>query len=109
MKINESVLYTIAISNMTNTTMRVISNAIGLSPLQQITPADKDERNGVICIPRLLTKWRGDDAEQAWQDELRKKVGSEGIITIDVQPWSHAPGYPQGDIGGPSPVKEQLQ
>lgn len=48
-----------------------------------------------ISVPRLYTRWRGDDEEAAWQTAIKTALPS---AIIDVQPWSHVPGYPKGDL-----------
>jgi len=100
MKPGDVVLYRIQISGMTKTNVQIVAGKIGISYSQMIITDD------TILIPRLNTKWRGDADEQAWQDELRKNVSAMGTVSFDAQPWSLAPGYPQGKIGEPSPVKE---
>lgn len=44
-----------------------------------------------ISVPRLYTRWRGDDDEQDWQRQLKNAI-KEAII--DVKPWTYAPDYP---------------
>ncbi len=64
----------------------------------KIAPVTKTSP-GLIEVPRLFTAWRGDDSEQAWQERMTAEVKEHGTsIAIDVQPWSHAPGYPKGDV-----------
>ena len=49
-----------------------------------------------VSVPRLMTIWQGDQAEQTWQQSI--KAALTGAL-IDVADWTHAIGYPQGDIG----------
>jgi hypothetical protein len=100
MNLDDRVLYRIQISGIKKVDLSIVMTKLHISEHQMIVTAD------TILIPRLNTRWRGDAAEHAWQAELRKAVGSMGTVTIDVQSWSHAPGYPQGEIGEPSPVQE---
>lgn len=101
MKPNDEVVYTISITGITkladqNAIVTALPNHIGggkmaIIPVTQTAP-------GLIEVPRLFTTWRGDASEQAWQQSVMKAVMEHGAsCAIDVQPWSHAPGYPQGD------------
>jgi hypothetical protein len=102
MKPNDEVVYTIAISGIKNAVNQksitdLLPNHTG-SAKMHITPATKSAP-GAISIPRLFTQWRGDGAEEVWQTNLMDAVKGHGAsIAIDVQPWSHAPGYPQGEL-----------
>ena len=49
-----------------------------------------------VSVPRLYTLWRGENAEQIWQAQIKTALPT---ALIDVQPWSHVPGYPQGEMG----------
>jgi hypothetical protein len=44
-----------------------------------------------ISAPRVYTRWRGNDEERLWQQQLKEAI-KEAII--DVKPWTYAPGYP---------------
>jgi hypothetical protein len=55
-----------------------------------------DAAAGIISVPRLHTLWQGDEAEQAWQQSIQAAL--PGCL-IDVQDWTPAPGYPQGELG----------
>lgn len=94
----DRVLYRIQISGLARPDF--VASKPGISQSQMIIGAN------TILIPRLNTRWRGDATENAWQDDLRKNVGNMGTVTIDVQPWSHAPNYPHGEIGEPSLEEE---
>lgn len=88
MKPNDEVVYTIAISGIKGL---VAQGNMAITPATKTAP-------GMISIPRLCTQWRGDDEEKSWQENVMRVVKEQGAsIAIDVQPWSHAPGYPQGD------------
>ena len=54
------------------------------------------EGGNVVSVPRFVTIWQGDEAEQAWQRSIQNAI--PGAL-IDVQDWTPAPGYPQGEIG----------
>ena len=95
MKENDEVIYTLSITGITkladqDAIVSRLPNLIGAGKMQ-IAP-------GLIEIPRLYTRWRGDASEQAWQESVMGVAKEHGAsCAIDVQPWSHAPGYPQGD------------
>src|SRR5262245_22800512 len=102
MNLDDLILYHIQISGLSNIDMSIVSQKIGLSSLQRISPATtidgEPQRDGSITILRLNTRWRGDSAEQAWQDGLRASLGDLGTLLIDVRPWEYAPGYPKGEV-----------
>ena len=92
MNLNDRVLYRLQISGIDKSDIAIVAGQLGISQSQMILGTD------TIIIPRLNTIWRGNDVEQAWQDELRKSVGDKGTVLFDVQPWSHADGYPKGEV-----------
>ncbi len=102
MKVNDEVIYTISITGIKglaaqNAIMQFLPHHIGSSKVQ-IAPAT-GKTPGTITIPRLFTRWREDYQETAWQNILMEAVKGHGAsIAIDVQPWSHAAGYPTGDV-----------
>jgi hypothetical protein len=91
MNVDDRVLYRIQISGLAKNTIQSIASKIGFSQSEMIITAD------TIIIPRLNTRWRGDASEAAWQADLRRTVGDAGTVLFDVQPWSHADGYPKGE------------
>ena len=101
MKQNDEVIYSISISGINklddqSAIVKELPTYIGAGKMQ-VTPVMKSTP-GTVTIPRLFTSWRGDTEEQAWQSRLIEAVKGFGAsIAIDVQAWSHAPGYPQGD------------
>lgn len=96
MKQGDEIIYTIAISG--------IRNAVNQRSIVELLPnhvgsAKMIITSGAINIPRLFTFWREDYQEQAWQQVLMEAVKGHGAsIAIDVQPWTPAAGYPQGDV-----------
>ena len=102
MKENDTVIYTISISGVKNLVnqeaiVRELPKLIG-SGKMNVTPATP-KTPGMIDVPRLFTSWRGDASEQAWQQSVMEIAKEHGAsIAIDVQPWSHATGYPKGDL-----------
>lgn len=59
------------------------------------------QRGDTFSIPRLCTFWRGDEAEQAWQNGLRVALlaaDNKAELIIAAEPWQMLPGYPQGEI-----------
>mgnify|MGYP001583865181 CR=1 FL=1 len=102
MKENDEVIYTISITGIrTMVNQKAITDElpkhIGAAKTL-ITPA-MNATPGTITIPRLFTAWRGNSAEQTWQASLMEAVKAHNAsVAIDVQPWSHAPGYPKGDL-----------
>lgn len=102
MKENDECIYTIAITgikgliNQKALTDELPKHVGGVK--MRITPA-MITTPGTITIPRLYTFWRGDTSEQAWQSAIMEMVKERGAAcAIDVQPFAHAPGYPQGDL-----------
>ncbi len=102
MKENDEVIYTIAITGIrTMVEQKSITDELPkhVGAAKTVIFPAMNSAPGQITIPRLFTSWRGDTAEQAWQTSLMEAVKSHrASITIDVQPWSPAPGYPMGDI-----------
>lgn len=102
MKPNDEVIYAIAITGIEDTVKQKsitdeLPKHIGAGKMR-ITPAAPNAP-GRIEVPRLFTAWRGDAHEQAWQSNLMEAIKSHGAsIAIDVQPWTPAVGYPQGDL-----------
>lgn len=100
----DEVLYSIEVSGLkTNAAVSTMSARLNSRQVpgsyQLITPVSDKSSPGYIRVPRLFTRWRGDDAELAWKNGIRDSVGDlEGIITIHAEPWSPAPGYPQGEL-----------
>lgn len=59
------------------------------------------QRGSTFSIPRLCTFWRGDEAEQAWQTNLRVALlaaDDNAELIIAAEPWQMLPGYPQGEL-----------
>lgn len=108
MKQGDEVIYTIAISHIAdNQTIRLISDRLKnrevLGQYQRIRPAiEETNEPGAIFVPRLFTRWRGEGVEEAWQENVKAACThpptTDCTITISVEPWSHAPGYPQGEL-----------
>ena len=96
MQLNDPILYRIQITGLAKSDVSIVATRLGISYNQMIISTDS------IIVPRLYTHWRSETAEQAWQDNLRKAVGTMGTVVFDVQPWSPAPGYPMGEISEPS-------
>lgn len=102
MKPNDEVIYTIAITGIKNTVNQKsitdeLPKHVG-SAKMVITPPQPNAP-GSITIPRLYTFWREDYQEKAWQEVLMQTIKGYGAsIAIDVQPFTHAHGYPQGDV-----------
>ena len=102
MKPNDEVIYSISITGIESLVhqsaiVNALPSYIG-SAKMGIMPV-REDAHGVIEVPRLFTFWRGDAAEQAWQTTLSQVAHARGAsIAIDVQPWTPATGYPQGDV-----------
>lgn len=110
MKENDEVIYTIEITGIKSQAdldaiAKDLPHHIGAGKMV-ILPVTKTAP-GLIKVPRLFTSWRGDAPEQAWQQSVMEAVkgaASKGAASkgascaIDVQTWTPAPGYPQGDI-----------
>ncbi len=86
-------VYTISVSKSTHTVRDVLKQAVPESAIK--------ESGKSLIIPRIVTFWRGDADEQAWQSELRRKLNDAdpaAALIIEAAEWTPAPGYPQGDI-----------
>jgi len=57
----------------------------------------------VIHVERLFTRYRGVDSEQVWQDSITKICDA----TFAISTWTPLPGYPQGEIGEPTPEQSE--
>ena len=93
MKAGTYAVYTISVSKSTHTVRDVLKQAIPESAI-------KDNGKSLV-VPRLVTFWRGDVEEQAWQDELRRKLNNaddSAALIIESYEWTPAEGYPQGDL-----------
>lgn len=93
MKQGDEVLYSILVPNLADREIEHARKAI----------ADAGCSFGLIhiegtsvSVPRLYTRWRGDEAERLWQTQIKAALPS---ALIDVRPWEPAPGYPQGNMG----------
>lgn len=100
MQPNDEVIYTITITEVKKQSnladmVKALPSHIGNAKMQ-IAPVTKTAP-GMIEIPRMFTRWRGDTSELVWQKTVTDIVGDNGKITISVQPWTYAPGYPQGE------------
>jgi len=91
MRPNDEVIYAITVTGIADIDMPIVAQKLGHESKQVQSP-------GTITIARLYTRWRGDAAELAWQNELRMTIGDARTVIFDVQPWSHALGYPMGDM-----------
>lgn len=91
-----AVIYTLMVSGLTDR----VKIAHAIYALQQHQVARHlmhiDAESGTISVARLFTIWQGDATEKVWQRAIKDAVPN---CLIDVQDWSHAPGYPQGEIG----------
>ena len=86
-------VYTISVSKSTHTVRDVLKQAVPESAIK--------ESGKSLIIPRLVTFWRGDTEEQAWQDDLRRRLNNaddSAALIIESAEWTPAPGYPQGDL-----------
>ena len=93
MKPGTYAVYTISVSKATFTVRDVLKQAIPESTVKQ--------RGEILVIPRLVTFWRGDAEEEAWQAELRRKMNAadeDAALIIESAEWTPAPGYQQGDL-----------
>ena len=91
MKLNDEVIYTILVTDLTSAVKR--QNAHAALTAAGVPKNLRHDQDNTLSVPRMLTYWRGDDAEDAWQTSLK----TLGNVIIDVHPWSLAPGYPIGD------------
>ena len=93
MKAGTYAVYTISVSKSTHTVRDV---------LKQFVPEGTIKESGKsLIIPRLCTFWRGDTEEQAWQDDLRRRMNNadeDAALIIESAEWTPAPGYPQCDL-----------
>ena len=102
MKENDEVIYTISITGITkladqDAIVKALPSYIGAGKMA-ILPVTKTAP-GLINVPRFFTAWRGDESEKHWQERITDAVKEHGAsIAIDVQPWTPAEGYPQGDL-----------
>lgn len=93
MQPNDEVIYTIMVIGLTDTGKRQQAHA---TLAAAGVPAQlRHERGDTIHVPRLFTRWLGDETERVWQQGIKAALPS---AIIDVQPWSYAPGYPKGDL-----------
>lgn len=93
MKPGTYAVYTISVSKSTHTVRDVLKQAV---PKTAIKESGKS-----LVIPRLVTFWRGDVEEQAWQDDLRRRMNNadeDAALIIESAEWTPAPGYSQGDL-----------
>ena len=90
MQPNDTVLYTITVTGIDPINMPIVAQKLGYQDKQV-------EASGTIRIERVYTRWRGDAAETAWQNDLRTIIGKAGTVAFAVRPWTHAPGYPKGE------------
>lgn len=98
------VVYTITVGGLDNGGLKTVSAILGkhgvTSSLQHTTLATADAP-GHISVPRLLTRWRGDEQEENWSEALRKelaKLEPIGAIELGVAPRAPLPGYPMGEL-----------
>lgn len=104
----DEVIYSIEVSGLKtnmdiNAAMNRLSSRQVFGSQQLITPAvdesdDIPGEPGAISVPRLFTRWRGDDAELKWSENIRNALGDLGLVTIHAEPWSPAPGYPMNTM-----------
>ena len=90
------VLYTIMVTGLTDRIK--IEHARNALHARQV-PIGRmiiDAEAGVLTVSRLQTFWQGDEIESAWQRSIKDAVPN---CLIDVADWTHAPGYPKGEIG----------
>lgn len=92
MKPGDEVIYSICITGLDSVTLPVVKTKLNISERLMQCTGDS------ITVPRYFTYWRGDAGEEYYQDRLKALVGDHGHLTLDVQPWSHAPGYPKGEL-----------
>lgn len=86
-------IYTISVSKNTHTVRNVLKQAIPESAIR--------ESGQSLIVPRLLTFWRGDAEEEAWQADLRSRMHNadeHAALIIEAVEWRPAPGYPKGDL-----------
>lgn len=100
MKPNDEIVYSLIVPNLTSAVDR--DNAQRELDNHGVPANLRKTDSTTISVPRLYTRWRGDTEEQTWQQTIKAALPS---AIIDVQPWSHAPGYPKGEIDEPSSSK----
>lgn len=86
-------------------TIQVTGLVKGILEKHEVLTQYQEQSGDTFIVPRLCTFWRGDTAEEYWQDELRKallKADDKADIHIAAEPWALAPGYPMGE----EPVKK---
>lgn len=92
MKPNDEVIYSIIVPGLSSTVKR--QNAESALSSHGVPVNVRQFSLDTISVPRLYTRWRGDEDEQHWQQAIKADLPT---AIIDVQPWSYGPGYPKGD------------
>ena len=93
MKAGTYAVYTISVSKDTYTVRGVLKQAVPEAAIKQSGDS--------LIVPRLVTYWRGDEQEQSWQDDLRRRMNNadpDAALIIESAEWTPAEGYPQGDL-----------
>lgn len=93
MKPGDYAVYTISVSKSTHTVRDVLKQSVPETAIKQ--------SGNSLIIPRLVTYWRGDADEVAWQNSLRSRLrdaDESAALIIEAAEWTPAPGYPQGDL-----------
>lgn len=98
------VVYTITVGGLDNGGLKTASAILGkhgvTSSLQHTTPATASAP-GHISVPRLLTRWRGDEEEAAWTQTLRAELAKQeptSEVELGAAPRAPLPGYPMGEL-----------
>ncbi len=93
MKPGDYAVYTVSVSKSTHTVRDVLKQAVPEAAIKQSGKS--------LIVPRLVTFWRGDVEEQAWQDDLRRRLNNadeHAALIIEIAEWTPVEGYPQGDL-----------
>lgn len=96
MKIGDEIIYSIKVDCGQKPATQV-SKELQIAGVP-LTNQVVDYVSNTISVPRLFTKYRGDDKEK----EFVAAVESVASAKITVDPWSYARGYPKGEIGEPT-------